>query len=152
MVSCGGVVICRNKVLVLYYKNKKGSGWVLPKGKAEPKENHRQTALREVKEETGARVLVVKPLGKTQYSFERGDLRINKTVFWFLMNAIDFFCKPQAEENFADGGFYKQHEAFHLLKYQDEKEMLKRAFTEYGKMKGERLFWEKRNAVHSGLY
>ena len=52
--SCGGVVIFRGKILVLYknYKSKY-EGWVLPKGTVEPGEEHWQTALREVREETG---------------------------------------------------------------------------------------------------
>ena len=49
--SCGGVVIFRGKILVLYknYKSKY-EGWVLPKGTVEPGEEHWQTALREVRE------------------------------------------------------------------------------------------------------
>ena len=52
--SCGGVVIFRGKILLLYknYKNKY-EGWVLPKGTVEKGEEHDETALREVKEETG---------------------------------------------------------------------------------------------------
>ena len=133
MVSCGGIVICRGKVLILYYKSKKGTGWVLPKGKAELNESYKQAALREVKEEAGAKARAVKPLGKTEYNFERGNLTISKTVHWFLMVTDSFYCKPQTEENFVDGGFYKEHEAYHLLKYQDEKEMLCKAFSEYAK-------------------
>ena len=51
--SCGGVVIFRGKILVLYknYKNKY-EGWVLPKGTVEAGEEYKETALREVKEET----------------------------------------------------------------------------------------------------
>ena len=45
--SCGGVVIFRGKILVLYknYKNKY-EGWVLPKGTVEPGEDFKTTALR----------------------------------------------------------------------------------------------------------
>ena len=52
--SCGGVVIFRGKLLVLYknYRNKY-EGWVLPKGTVEPGETHIETALREVHEEAG---------------------------------------------------------------------------------------------------
>ena len=131
VVSCGGVVVYRGKALVLYFKNRQGTGWVLPKGKAEAKESHSQTALREVLEESGAKAKIIKPLGKTRYNFQRGGVRISKTVHWFLMSAGSFYCQPQVEENFADGGFYKQHEAYHMLKYQDEKEMLYRAFNEW---------------------
>ena len=53
--SCGGVVIFRGKILLLYknYKNKY-EGWVLPKGTVEDGEEFRDTATREVLEETGA--------------------------------------------------------------------------------------------------
>ena len=53
--SCGGVVIFRGKILVLYknYKNKY-EGWVLPKGTVEPGEDYKETALREVKEDSSA--------------------------------------------------------------------------------------------------
>ena len=53
-VSCGGVVIYKWKILLLY-KNQNGRymGWVLPKGTVEEGETYRQTALREVKEGVG---------------------------------------------------------------------------------------------------
>ena len=52
--SCGGVVIFRGKILLLYksYKNKY-EGWVLPKGTVEAGEEYKDTATREVLEETG---------------------------------------------------------------------------------------------------
>lgn len=55
-VSCGGVVIYKWKILLLY-KNQNGRymGWVLPKGTVEEGETYRQTALREVKEESGGK-------------------------------------------------------------------------------------------------
>ena len=68
--SCGGVVIFRGKILLLYksYKNRY-DGWVLPKGTVEQGETHEQTALREVKEETDADASIIKYVGKSEYSF-----------------------------------------------------------------------------------
>ena len=85
-ISCGGVVIFRGKILVLYknFKNRY-EGWVLPKGTVEPGEKYQQTALREVKEETGARASIVKFIGKSQYRFSVPEGEVNKQVYWYLM-------------------------------------------------------------------
>lgn len=110
-------------------------GWVLPKGTVEEGETFMETALREVNEESGARGHVIKYIGKTQYVFRGSDDVVNKSVHWYLMSADSFYCKPQSEEFFADAGFYKFHEAYHLLKFNDERQMLKRAFLEYTDIK-----------------
>ena len=134
-VSCGGVVIHDGKVLLLY-KNQNGRymGWVLPKGTVEPGETYQQTALREVKEETNSDAEIVKYIGKTQYTFRGNEDIVSKTVHWYLMVTDSFDCKPQAEEFFVDAGFYKQHEASYLLKFHDEKQMMRRAFMVYNQL------------------
>jgi len=134
-VSCGGVVIHRSKVLLLY-KNQNGKyiGWVLPKGTVENGENLKQTALREVREEAGVNARILKYVGKTQYTFRGSNDIVSKTVHWYLMAADSFYCKPQAEEFFADVGFYKRHEAYHLLKFHDEKQVMSRACAEYDEL------------------
>ncbi|MCL1884188.1 MAG: NUDIX domain-containing protein [Defluviitaleaceae bacterium] len=132
IVSCGGVVIFRNKVLVLY-KNQNGRhiGWVMPKGSVEIGETYKEAALREVKEESGVSARVIKYLGKTEYTFKASEEEIiSKAVHWYLMTTNSFKCKPQAEEFFVDVGFYKQHEAYHLLKFHDERQIMRRAFEE----------------------
>ena len=65
-ISCGGVVIFRGKVLLLYknYMNK-SDGWVLPKGTVEEGAEYTETALREVLEESGAKASSMKYIGKT---------------------------------------------------------------------------------------
>ena len=135
-VSCGGVVMHRGKVLLLY-KNQNGKyiGWVLPKGTVEPDESFRQTALREVQEETRANAKVVKYLGKTCYTFKTPEEPVSKTVHWYLMIADSYYCRPQAEEFFADAGFYRKHEAYHLLKFSDERQILTRAYNEYERLR-----------------
>ena len=55
-VSCGGIVIYRGKILLLYKKvGNRSDGWVFPKGTVEEGETHEETALREVFEESGAK-------------------------------------------------------------------------------------------------
>ena len=137
-VSCGGIVIYRNKVLLLY-KNQNGKymGWVLPKGTVERGESMKQTALREVQEEAGVVAKILKYVGKTQYSFRGSSDIVSKTVHWYLMAAESFHCKPQTEEYFSDVGYYKGHEAYHLLKFQDEKQVMARACSEYGRISKE---------------
>ena len=126
----------RGKILLLY-KNQNGrsTGWVLPKGSLEPGESYKAAALREVKEESGVTAKICKYIGRTRYSFysntQPDNTKITKTVHWYLMTTNSYNCKPQAEEFFADAGFYKQHEAYHLLKFHDEREVMLKAFKEY---------------------
>ena len=135
-VSCGGVVIHNGKILLLY-KNQNGRymGWVMPKGTVEPGETYKQTALREVMEEAGVDAEIIKYIGKTQYTFRGTNDVVNKTVHWYLMTTDSYDCTPQAEEFFADAGFYKQHEAYYLLKFHDEKQIMRQAYSEYNNMK-----------------
>jgi len=138
--SCGGVVIYRNKILLLYknYKNKY-DGWVLPKGTVEEGETHEQTALREVLEESGAKAQILKYVGVSNYSFHVPDDIVQKEVHWYLMSADDYYSKPQREEYFVDSGFYKYHEAYHLLKFSNEKQILEKAYAEYTELKRKNL-------------
>ena len=120
--SCGGVVIFRGKILVLYknYKSKY-EGWVLPKGTVEPGEEHWQTALRE-------------------YTFHVPQDIVEKEVHWYLMMADSYYSKPQKEEYFVDSGYYKYHEAYHLLKFSNEKQILEKAYNEYLNLKRDNLW------------
>ena len=143
--SCGGVVIFRGKILLLYknYRNKY-EGWVLPKGTVEEGEDYNQTALREVKEESGVAAQIMKYVGRTNYSFSAANDLINKEVHWYLMMADSYFSKPQREEYFCDSGYYKYHEAYHLLKFPNEKQILEQAYSEYLALRNANLWGSKK--------
>ena len=143
--SCGGVVIFRGKILLLYknYRNKY-EGWVLPKGTVEKGEEYKETALREVKEESGVNGQIIKYVGKSQYSFNAQNDVVNKDVHWYLMMADSYYSKPQREEYFVDSGYYKYHEAYHLLKFINEKQILERAYTEYLDLKKSNLWGNRK--------
>ena len=139
--SCGGVVIFRGKILVLYknYKSKY-EGWVLPQGTVEPGEEHWQTALREGREETGVEASIVIYIGVSEYTFHVPQDIVEKEVHWYLMMADSYYSKPQKEEYFVDSGYYKYHEAYHLLKFSNEKQILEKAYNEYLNLKRDNLW------------
>lgn len=130
--SSGGVVIYRGKILALYksYKSK-CEGWVLPKGTVEDGEDYKETAIREVQEEAGVYASVIKYIGKSQYSFTIPEDTVIKEVHWYLMMAHNYHSTPQREEYFVDSGYYKFHEAYHLLKFSNECQILEIAYNEY---------------------
>lgn len=140
-VSCGGVVIFRGKILLLYknFRNRY-EGWVLPKGTVEMGEEYPQTALREVREETGVKASIVKYVGKSEYSFNVPEDTVEKEVHWYLMRSENYYSKPQREEYFVDSGYYKFHEAYHLLKFANEKQILEKAYEEYLSLSKNRLW------------
>lgn len=143
--SCGGVVIFRGKILLLYknYKNKY-EGWVLPKGTVEEGEEYKETAIREVMEETGAEASIIKYVGKSQYTFNTPQNTVQKDVHWYLMMSDSYYSKPQREEFFMDSGYYKFHEAYHMLKFTNEKQILERAYNEYTDLKKSNLWGNKK--------
>ena len=97
IIAAGGKVINNKSEILFIYRNKK---WDLPKGKAEKNEIISQTALREVKEETGIKNLsIIKPLEKTYHIFKRGGKNYLKTTYWFEMKSdYNGIFKPQKKE------------------------------------------------------
>ena len=73
------VVICRRAATGL---------WALPKGTPEPGETREETALREVQEETGLRVAIIRELGSVRYTFMAEGVLHDKQVYHYLMEPI----------------------------------------------------------------
>lgn len=143
--SCGGVVIYRGKILTLYksYRNKY-EGWVLPKGTVEAGEEYKDTAIREVMEEAGVQASIIKYIGRSQYTFSIPDDIVEKEVHWYLMMANSYYSRPQREEYFVDSGYYKYHEAYHLLKFSNERQILEMAYNEYLDLKKSNLWGNRK--------
>ncbi len=132
-ISAGGVVIFGNAILML---KKYNGDWVLPKGKVESEEAFEQAAVREVLEEAGVKVEVIKYLDKIHYTYKNSwedHDKINKTVHWFLMHSKNIECIPLKEEGFIDAKFVHINRAVEMAKYQDEKEIIEKAIAEYFK-------------------
>ncbi len=96
--SCGAVVFNRlnGETKVLLVKNKNGRYWSFPKGHIEENENEIQTALREIKEETG---LSVKMIGGFRETSEYSPFgKVKKKVVFFLAEAFTDKVEIQADE------------------------------------------------------
>ena len=102
--------------------------WSLAKGTPEPGETLEQTALREVREETGLEVEIDAPLGTIQYWFSRRDLaiRYHKTVHYYLMAPIGGGTDLHDPE-FDVVQWFPSEEALEALTYANEAEVLRRA-------------------------
>lgn len=136
-ISCGGVVFFEGKILILYKNlNNRYKGWVLPKGTLESGETFEETALREVKEETGVTAKLIKFIDSSYYSFFVKEGIVNKEVKWFLMSADTPYSKPQREEYFIESGYFSYEETLKLLKFDNEKNIVKKAYSEYRNMLG----------------
>ena len=94
----------------------------------------------EVLEETGATATIIQYVGKSQYSFTIPEDTVEKSVHWYLMMGESYYSKPQREEYFTDSGYYKYHEAYHLLKFSNEKQILEKAYNEYLDLKKSNLW------------
>jgi mutator protein MutT len=85
--SYGGVVVRGDEVLVITPTGRTVTG--LPKGGMEAGETPEQTAVREVREETGVVAAVREPLGDVRYTYRRGGRRVRKTVHFFLCDYLE---------------------------------------------------------------
>ena len=91
-VSAGGLVISESNpslIALISHKNRGGGlDWVIPKGHVELGENYLQTAVREIREETGIESKIVEKIGEISYSFKIGPKRIKKTVHHYLLQQV----------------------------------------------------------------
>src|ERR671932_2689904 len=124
--SYGGVVVRGDELLVITPTGKRVTG--LPKGGANPGETPEQTAVREVREETGINASVRGPLGDVRYWYRRGGRRVFKTVHFFL---CDFVSGDTADHDHEvdEARWMPLDEARDVLSYPGERELIERALS-----------------------
>ena len=104
--------------------------WSLAKGTPDAGESMEETALREVREETGLEVEIHAPLGTIDYWFSgrEPDVRFHKTVHFYLMVAVGGATDLHDPE-FDVVQWFASDEALSVIAYANEAEVLRRALS-----------------------
>jgi 8-oxo-dGTP pyrophosphatase MutT (NUDIX family) len=132
--SAGGVLVRvvrgRPMVAAIRPQGKPAGIWALPKGKIDAGESPAETAVREVREETGVSGRLVEKLGDVRYVYTWRGERIFKVVSFFLLRAgrgrIGKIDEPMRVE-VAEARWLPLDEAPRLLAYGGEREMAAKA-------------------------
>lgn len=136
LVSAGGIVYRlgdRGPEIVLCGRAAEGL-WGLPKGTPEPAETIEDTARREVREETGLDVRIVRKVGEIEYWFTRPHQgkRFHKRVHHFLMEPVGG-STDRHDHEYDLVRWFPATEAQRRLTHHNEAEMLRRALMLLGR-------------------
>jgi len=133
-VSYGGLVVRGEPPEVVVIVPRGTTALGLPKGGADERESGAETAVREVREETGIVAKVREPLGDVRYWYRRGGRRVFKTVHFFL---CDFVGGDTADHDHEvdDARWIPLADAVTELTYSGERELAERALS---KLSGDR--------------
>lgn len=125
--SCGAVVFKRDTDLkFLLLKHNNGGHWGLPKGHVEENETEHETAIREIKEETGLEVKIIYDgfRHEMEYSPFEG---VMKKVVYFLAEVNDSEIKNQVEE-IEECIWLDIYKAVDLVTYDNTKKLILSAY------------------------
>lgn len=121
--TAGGVIFRRakdgKKVEILLIQDAKNR-WTIPKGHIEEGEKARQTAEREIREETGLQEMkVLQWLGKINFRYRRQSSLVLMTTEIYLVKALGDTNKLQPEDWMNGIKWFPAAEAVDVIAYED---------------------------------
>ena len=125
VVSSGGVIFRTVNGQFEVALISRGKVWCLPKGLIEQGETTEETALREVKEETGLEGEIFKKIGEISYNFFRGKRYLKKVHFYLLKHIGGSVSNHDFEADRVK--WFPISEAFQVLTYVNERRILRKA-------------------------
>jgi len=132
-ISSGGIVYRRRRGLVEVALIRNRDRWCLPKGHVEEGERLQETALREVKEETGLEGRVTVKIGDITYWYtnrtKKGEtIRIFKRVYFYLIRYLRGDVRRHDQE-VEEARWLPIEEALGKLSYPTERETMRKAMA-----------------------
>jgi ADP-ribose pyrophosphatase YjhB (NUDIX family) len=116
----GGIVFRekgKKKEFLLVKTKKPPYEWVLPKGHIELGESSKETAIREVREETGVWAKIIQHQGKSKFELNRKVINVE----FFLMESLEVGKSPEGRNR----GWFCLDIAIEKLEHEDNKSLLR---------------------------
>ena len=129
--SAGGLVVrrMRGRPYIAAVRVKGGTVLALPKGHIEPGETGAETAVREVREETGLDGRLVEKLDDIRYWYTRDGARVLKVVSFFLLAYRSGSLRDYQREEVDGAEWIPLEEAPERLAYRGEQQMARAALS-----------------------
>ena len=129
--SAGGLVVrrMRGRPYIAAVRVKEGTVLALPKGHIEPGESGAETAVREVREETGLESRLVEKLDDIRYWYTRDGAHVLKVVSFFLLAYRSGSVRDYQREEVDGAEWIPLEDAPDRLAYRGEKEMARAALS-----------------------
>jgi len=129
--SCGALVIRKNgeQYDIVLLRHRFGGHWSFPKGHVEAGETERQTALREVREETGLSIRLYDNFRESVEYFPQAGVK--KQVVYFLADALGDELVRQ-EEEISELRWAPLMEAGELVTFANDKRLIRLAKKRLG--------------------
>jgi 8-oxo-dGTP pyrophosphatase MutT (NUDIX family) len=127
--SAGGVVVRRFSGVWQFVAIRplgRSDVWALPKGHIDGRESEQETAVREVREETGMRTALDQLLGEVSYWFRADGDRIFKKVTFYLLRWQSGSPMPQNTE-VEEVAWFDLELAHDILTYPGERDIALKA-------------------------
>lgn len=126
--SCGAIVFRKyhGNIELLLIKHSNGGHWSFPKGHVELGETEVQTAIREVKEETGVDVLLDVSFRTSVCYCPKKDIK--KNVVYFLGRAKTYITTPHPQE-IAQIKWVEISRVHQLLSYENDRQLVNKVKT-----------------------
>ncbi len=136
--TAGGIVFRRSstdKSLEILLIQDAKDRWTIPKGHIEPNEQAKDTAEREIREETGlASVKVMSWLGKINFRYRRQQSLVLMTTEIFLVEATGDTDNLKAEDWMNGIKWFSANEALDKIEYEDIGKIILLAMQKIRKM------------------